>query len=175
MNAVLLGTEDGSCTPVTVKRSERGNWTMGRTKLFLHHHVCGIAMLSPLDVRHMQSAHVEPFEYALPPPLDAYVYPEKLIVARYDHATHEVRDLTAQDFVDMCTKLIASSQCTDDVEAVYDVPAIPINYDEEEDADYGSDENGNEILADSNDEEEEETDEEEEEEWDDDDDAISAV
>ena len=172
MNGVLIGSDDGSCTDVTIKRSERGNWTMGRTKLHLHHCVKGIALLSPLDMRHMQSSHASIFEFPLPPPLDAYVYPEKLIVIRYNAQTHMVESISSEEFVNLCAELVATSQGTDAVEAVYDVPAIPINYDEEDDDDreYVSDDDDN--VLESNDEDEQETDEDDVE-WEDDDDIRS--
>lgn len=172
MNGVLIGSDDGLCTDVTIKRSERGNWTMGRTKLHLHHCVKGIALLSPLDLRHMQSLHASVFEYPLPPPLDAYVYPEKLIVIRYDDQTETVDSISSGEFINFCAELVATSQCTDVVEAVYDVPAIPINYDEEEDdREYVSDDDDD--VLDSNDEDEQEVDDEDD--WEDDDDIRSNV
>tara|TARA_B110000046_G_scaffold141799_1_gene148558 strand:- start:241 stop:636 length:396 start_codon:yes stop_codon:yes gene_type:complete len=131
-------------------------------------------MLSPVDIRGTQSSRLDIFEYPLPPPLDAYVYPKKLIVARYDCDAQCVNTLSGDDFARLCNELVASSQCSDEVETVYDVPAIPINYEpEEEDADYASDTDDDDGHNDSNDDAEAETDDDNE--WDDDDDVRSTA
>lgn len=171
MNAVKLGS-DGTCTPLCVKRSRHGKWTMNGKKLYLHHHVSGIAMLSPVDMRQMQSPHIAIFEHPLPPPLDAHVYPDILIVTRYDADTEIVGILTEDDFVQLCMELVASSQCSDDIAAVYDVPAIPINYDEDE---YASDDDDDNHLEVESDDDDEADIEDEDDEWDDDDDVQSTT
>ena len=167
-NAVLISSESGECTPVAIRRTDRGNWTMGRTKLHLHHNTIGFALLSPIDPRHLQSPLASIFEYPLPPPLDAYVYPEKLIIARYDVDTSTVSDLSPETLVQSCAELDATSKISDDVEAVYDVPAMAINYEkeEEEDNDYLSED---EDIIDESDGDNESM-EDEDEDWEDDDD-----
>lgn len=171
VSAVLVASDDGECSPIAVKRSDRGNWSMGKTKLHVHHEAIGVAMLSPVDSRLLQSPHASVFEFPLPAPLDAFVYPEKLIVARFDPSTQALSDLTPDEFLSLCAELVATSRTSEDVEAVYDVPAIPINYDaEEDDNDYPSEE---EEIDES--ESADESIEEEDDDWDDDDDARSTA
>ncbi len=173
-SAVLINSDSGECTPVAIKRTDRGNWTMGRTKLHLHHNTIGFALLSPIDPRHLQSPLASIFEYPLPPPLDAYIYPEKLIIARYDADTNTLSNLSSEALVQLCADLDATSNNSDDVEAVYDVPAMAINYEkeEEEDNDYFS-EVDDDIIDESDGENE--SIEDEDQDWDDDDDVRSTT
>ena len=174
--AVQVSSTDGACAPVTVRRSDKGNWTCSRTKLHVHHQTMGLVVLSPVSIGQMQSPCTPVFDHPLPPPLDAFVYPAKVILARYDAATDRVGNLTPGELVQLCTELIASAQRSDEVEAVYDVPAVPIDYQKEDDEadEYPSDDEAAECHN-SEDELSDEI-EEEDDDWDpDEDDARSTA
>ena len=169
MNAVLIGN-DGTLHAVTVSHSARGSWKMGKTKLYLHNQTSGLAFLSPVDIASMQSERCSVFRHALPPPLDMYVYPETLVLIRYDPDKNATAPLAPDDLARQCSELVASSLSTDEVHTVYDVPAIPINYEVEDINEYLSEEEELESDEDESDEIEDDDDE-----WDAEEDDASTV
>lgn len=129
---------------------------LGKKSLFVHHAANGVMLLSPVDPRALQNIESGVFDFQLPPPLNAYVYPTPLLVCG-DEAGSAV-SLTLTDFSELCSRLDASALKTEMVEAIYDVPAIPLMHaDHEEQLEDESDgdvegESGDDMCNSSDDE-----------------------
>jgi hypothetical protein len=169
-NAVRIDGSSGLCTPIAIRRTTRGVWWFGKTRLHVHHQTQGVTLLSSASLSELKSEAVGVFDWVLPPPLDAYVYPAMLIAALYDQKTNSLGTLAPAGFVNLCSEFASCAERAEEIQAVYDVPAVPINYNQEDDADFlseeedlvSSDEEEGNISADDVD-------------WEDDDDDIQSV
>lgn len=166
-NAVRISHIDGVCTPVTVRRANDRTWWWKTVQLHIHHQALGVALLSPVSRDELEHEATTVFQRMLPPPLDAYIYPETLIAALYEPSTDKVGAFTPASFKDLCARFVRHAQRDEEVQAVYDVPAVPIDYEMEDDGEYPSGEEDDfEETSDaenaSNLDEDEEWDEEEE-------------
>ena len=97
-------------------------------------------MLSSAALPKLRSEEAAIFEWVLPSPLDAYVYPAMLIAALFDQETRSLGTLSPARFAELCLQFASCAERAEEVQAVYDVPAVPINYKQEDDADFPSDE-----------------------------------
>ena len=167
---------NGDCTQTTVRRTETNKWFFkSRTPLHVYHepNTIGLVLLSPTKKEHLLASSTKLFTFPLPPPLNAHIYPETLVVVRQNTHTKNLTDITESDFIQLCTELIQTSTKANECvqQTVYDVPAMPIMppveddidesmYDEEEDDDYETNEDSEEI---------------EDEDWDDEDNGLMDV
>ena len=166
--SALVLDSTGNCTQTTVRCTEKDKWFFkSRTPLYVYHDakVLGIVLLSPTKKEQLLASSVKLFTFPLPPPLNAHIYPETLLVARQDTDTKSLVDITESDFISLCTELIQTSTKANDCvqQTVYDVPAMPMLpaeddhdesiYDEEEDDEYESNEESEDIEDDDWDDE----------------------
>lgn len=175
---------DGECSQVTVRHLIDGTWSMqgkGRRRIGLHmqHELSSVdlVLLSPMPPEqlfaeeHTAVVEASVVEASLPAPLSTYIYPAPLIIVRLDRDTKKPITMNEETLCEICANLISESQAARYAKAaVYDVPAMPIGnnpednesmFAEDEEEDQGYDCNERESDGD--------LDEDDDEDWDDDD------
>ena len=131
VNALSLNS-NGESAPVQVRRTAAQQWFFKtRSRLYVHYESArlGIVMLSATHPDRLMSSSTALFTFPLAPPLNAYLYPDNLIVAAID-ADQAPKNLEAVVFSDLCKGLIACASMqsfgVDLTHALYDVPAMPM-------------------------------------------------
>ena len=132
VNALSLNSS-GESALVQVRRTEARQWFFKtRTRLYVHYESArlGIVMLSATHPDRLMSPSTALFTFPLPPPLNAYLYPDNLIVAAIDAERQAPKNLDPVVFSDLCKELIACASMqsfgVDLTHALYDVPAMPM-------------------------------------------------
>lgn len=172
MQAVVLD-RDGSTHELTLRSTSRGIYA-NRTRLcvLFHDPGSGLAVLSKHDARRLQCAGVAPFDLELPVPLNAYVYPNPIVVCAMsqDGALGACSTAwLATRFDELRAAAVAVDGCDEERSFLYDMPVLqPLAEDdgveEADDLNEYEDEDEFDPLSDD-----EELDEDEEEAWADDD------
>lgn len=170
MAAIEISTT-GECLPVQIKQTKRG-CVLQRKQLYLHHVVKehNIALMSPVDPRALEVPTTAIFDFQLPPPLNAYVYPTPLIALRM--VDEKLIDMTPNEFMEICHNLGTMATTPEETAAVYDVPAIPLVFSDDED--FGDDSEEEDLDCDES-EGEDMGDLEDDEDWEIEEDDISTV
>ena len=125
--------DDGVCVSVNGRCTTRGIPSIGRRALHLQYCSHGIALYSVVEPRALQSPTTAHFSFQLPPPLNAHVYPTPLYAVAVDEE-ERVSSLSLDHFKALCDELGELALKPEMCETVYDVPAIPLTYDERDDA-----------------------------------------
>ena len=168
MTSAVVFERHGACANGTVRKS-KDKFTWSRRQLHVHHKVGehGLIFLSPNTLESLQSPQTPVFDATFPPPLNAYVYPMPLIVARVDDADRLV-DFDVETLSRLTADLWENRNNTVESSTVYDVPAVPLMVETEdfveEDAESIEDEEEEEEAASDSDAGDDDL---EEEEWDD--------
>ena len=81
-------TNEGECLPVQVRQTKKGIFC-NKKITFIHHRIeeAELALISPVEPRELQRSSTPVFEFALPPPLNAYVYPTPLYIVKLNSAS----------------------------------------------------------------------------------------
>lgn len=126
---------DGVCSNVDIKKTSRG-FSLDRRTLHVHHKIQNpnIALASPFKVSALQSEKTPLFTFQLPPPLNAFIYPSP-IYAIYLDEDENIVPIEAHKFETMCVNLGALALVPPETAAVYDVPAVPLNFGDDENVD----------------------------------------
>ncbi len=116
---------DGGCVSVDMKKNKAGSLTLGKKTMHTHHRTKDVMLMSPIDPRAMQNDACAIFQFQLPPPLNAHVYPSPLYVCKIS-SDSDPTGLAIKEFIDLCDTLGKMAQHTKVAEAIYDVPAVPL-------------------------------------------------
>ena len=175
MNGVIVNNE-GVCETVTIRQTKSAI-TCNRKRLHIHHiaREHSIVIMAIHEPHAMQCSTIPAFTFPMPPPLNAFVYPSPVYVAKID-TNGMLSALDVREFIDTCAKLGALALNPEETEAVYDVPAIP--FDNVTDGNLDDPSDDEQINDDEDDESEpdDDCDEDDDEDWDvDDDDAVSTT
>lgn len=166
--------DDGTCSMVDIKKTAKG-FSLNRRALHVHHSIKtpSITLASTASVEQMRSNSIPVFSFQLPPPLNAYIYPNPIYAIRTTDGG-AIEGMTVADFESICGNLGALALKPQETAAVYDVPAVPLTFGEEEafeeDDDFENENIDDENESDNNDDEDEEDDD-----WQDEDDDIGST
>lgn len=120
--------DDARCHAVAVTQTKStGRIVCAKKQLHPHFRWSqhGLCILSPWDVRALQSPTTPVSPVALASPLNAYVYPSPLYVGRLDESGRLLK-LSVEEFCELHDELSKTDTQPVETSAVYDVPAIPL-------------------------------------------------
>lgn len=137
MVCVLRPRTDGSCETCMLEVGSDGMFVDGE-RMHVHFEEYGLLVLSSRLVECLKD-YVNLFEYPLPPPLNMYLYPDNIILARRTQS--RVTSLTLEELVAHCQQFKNQISETQNKLAIYDVPLDETTYvhedeSEEEDEEY---------------------------------------
>lgn len=157
---VIKVSDSGVCSTTVAHQTKEGIVHNGeRLHVHFHSKENSLAVLSPREINDLLHVETKLFSFSLPAPLNSYVYPSPILIARLD-ANSKLESMLLEEFAAQCEHLGRQSAIVEESATIYDVPAIPIAEHQEEVFEEEEEERDAEEQECSDEEMEEHTDEE---------------